>query len=93
MSEELTLHKLFGNRTAVDRHKRLPGSSTEIVDGSSKDFFSGARFSPDKDRGIAWRNTNKLTHLRDENGVFTDDAPDADARLYAGNQRCIAVWG
>ena len=48
VAEELALHKVFRQRTAVHRHQRPIGSRAGLVDGAGHEFLAGARLATDE---------------------------------------------
>ena len=86
MTEKFALHQRFGDRTAVHRHKRLSGSSTEIVNGAGKDFFARSRFSTNENGASHAAMRGSFFTSDEQSGALANDILEADARLNTGTQ-------
>ena len=52
MAEQLRLHKVSGDRPAVDRDERSPLTRAVLVDRPRDHLFAGAAFAEDQDVGV-----------------------------------------
>ena len=54
ITKKLCLHKIFGDRGAVDADKGMTADETGIVDGLGEQLLAGTALPLEQDRGIAW---------------------------------------
>src|SRR3954468_1423427 len=52
MTEQFAFHQRFGDRAAVDGDERAGLAAAAVVNRPGGDFFAGAAFAEDHDRGL-----------------------------------------
>ena len=75
MAEQLRLHERFGERGAVENHKRLVPARRKALDRLRDEFLARAAFAADQHRRAARRNLAYLLVDRPHGGAAADDAP------------------
>ncbi len=91
MAEHFAFQQAFGDRRAVDRHKRLVCTVAMLVNGAGDHFFAGAAFAGQQDGGVAFTHRiHRLQHSA-KRRAFPDQAIELGMFIELGTQPCVVA--
>ena len=92
MAEKFAFKQLSGNGRRVDRHKRRSTAQTVLMQGSCHHFLAGTRFSGQKHRNVAVRQTTDRTKHLLHGSRLTDDFRTTYFTLFV-KFACVRAFG
>jgi hypothetical protein len=81
MTEQLVLHQVHGDGSAVHRFERVAAPRTETMNEPRADFLAGAGLPGDEHAGVALGEQGNILNLVPQSRAFTDEVGEAEAFL------------